>query len=161
MSTNPKHSRGGRLRVGTSGFVYRDWRGPVYPSRLPQREWFAHYATLFDTVELRDPSWLHDEVYETLRRHGAALCLHDLLPGLPQILTTDWTYVRFHGPNAREEKYVGEYGGRRLWRVSDRLAAWLDDGNDAYAYFNNDYGGAAVRDAQWLQRRLGLPPPRA
>jgi uncharacterized protein YecE (DUF72 family) len=107
-------------------------------------------------VELRDPSWLHDDVYETLRRHGAALCLHDLLPGLPQILTTDWTYVRFHGPNALTEKYVGDYGGRRLWRPADRIGRWIEEGNDVYAYFNNDYGGAAVRDAQWLQRRFDL-----
>jgi uncharacterized protein YecE (DUF72 family) len=107
-------------------------------------------------VELRDPSWLHDDVYETLRRHGAALCLHDLLPGLPRVLTTDWTYVRFHGPNALTEKYVGDYGGRRLWRSADRMGAWLDDGDDVFAYFNNDYGGAAARDAQWLQRRFGL-----
>jgi uncharacterized protein YecE (DUF72 family) len=112
-------------------------------------------------VELRDASWLHDDVYETLRRHGAALCLHDLLPGLPQMLTTDWTYARFHGPKALDEKYVGEYGGRRLWRASDRFAGWLEGGTDVYAYFNNDYGGAAVRDAQWLQRRFGLCPDRA
>ena len=51
-------------------------------------------------VELRDPSWLHHETYDLLRRHGAALCVHDLLAGHPWELTTDWTYVRFHGPNA-------------------------------------------------------------
>ena len=33
-----------RLRVGCSGWVYRDWRGVVYPQTLPQREWFQHYA---------------------------------------------------------------------------------------------------------------------
>jgi uncharacterized protein YecE (DUF72 family) len=44
----------GIARVGCSGWVYKDWRGVVYPERLPQREWFAHYATLFDTVELNN-----------------------------------------------------------------------------------------------------------
>ncbi len=111
-------------------------------------------------VEARDPTWLHDEVYEVLERHGAALCLHDLLEHHPWIRTTDWTYVRFHGPNAREEKYVGRYGGRRLWRAADRLRAWVDEGSDVYAYFNNDFGGAAVADAQWFKERLetGVPP---
>ena len=51
-------------------------------------------------VELREPSWLHDDVFEVLRRHGAALCIHDLLADHPFELTTDWTYVRFHGPDA-------------------------------------------------------------
>ena len=103
-----------------------------------------------------------DEIFDVLRAHGAALCVHDLLPDHPWVLTTSWTYVRFHGPNAREQKYVGQYGGRRLWRAADRLRAWIDDGHDVYAYFNNDWHGAAVLDAQWLRGRLGGPgTPRA
>jgi uncharacterized protein YecE (DUF72 family) len=105
-------------------------------------------------VEFRDASWLHDEAYDVLRRHGAALCIHDLLPQHPWLLTTTWTYVRFHGPDALEHKYVGRYGGRRLWRPADRVRAWLDQGHDVYAYFNNDFGGGAVLDAQWLRDRL-------
>ena len=42
----------GRLRVGCSGWVYRDWRGTVYAPELPRRDWFADYAKRFDTVEL-------------------------------------------------------------------------------------------------------------
>ena len=42
----------GQVRVGCSGWVYRDWRGIVYPTDLPQRRWFESYATRFDTVEL-------------------------------------------------------------------------------------------------------------
>ena len=105
-------------------------------------------------VELRDTSWLHDDVYDVLRRHGAALCIHDLLPDHPWVRTTDWTYVRFHGPDALSVKYFGRYGGRRLWRTADRLAGWLDDGCDVYAYFNNDWHGHAVADAAWLRDRL-------
>lgn len=40
------------IRLGTSGFSYDDWVGPVYPPGLPRRAWLEHYATLFDTVEL-------------------------------------------------------------------------------------------------------------
>ena len=113
-------------------------------------------------VEVRDASWLHDDVYEVLERHGAALCIHDLLDHHPWIRTTDWTYVRFHGPNALHEKYVGRYGGRRLWRPAERLAQWADEGVDAYVYFNNDYGGAAIEDATWFRRRIGpAARPRA
>lgn len=110
--------------------------------------------TLRWAVELRDPSWLHDDVFAVLADHDAALCLHDLLPDHPWLLTAGWTYVRFHGPRAREAPYRDRYTGRRLRPVADRLAAWRDAGIDVYAYFNNDTGGAAVSDAFWLRGRL-------
>jgi uncharacterized protein YecE (DUF72 family) len=242
----------GRAHVGCSGWMYKDWRGIVYPEKLPQRRWFEHYATLFDTVELnntfyrlpppstvegwaaqappgfvyaaklgqfgshrmklrdavtwlpnhldrierlgpsvgptlvqlpprwkrnaerldefltaaptrvrwavelRDPTWVHDDVFDVLRRHGAALCIHDLLPDHPWVRTTDWTYVRFHGPNALEVKYNGLYGPDRLEPTAIRLAEWLEEGCDVYAYFNNDWYGHAVTDARWLADRLAV-----
>jgi uncharacterized protein YecE (DUF72 family) len=105
-------------------------------------------------VEVRDPSWLHDDVYDCLRRHGAALCLHDLLADHPWVLTASWTYLRFHGPHATEDPYAGRYTGRRLWRVADALGEVLDGGGDVYAYFDNDRHGDAVVDATWLRDRL-------
>jgi len=89
-----------------------------------------------------------------LERHGAALCIHDLLEQHPWIRTTNWAYLRFHGPDARNHAYVGRYGGRRLWRAAKQVANWLDDGDDVYVYFNNDTGGAAVKDARWLIAKL-------
>jgi uncharacterized protein YecE (DUF72 family) len=243
-------SRVGRARIGCSGWNYDDWRGTVYPPALAKRQWFAHYTTLFDTVEVnntfyrlptvsaverwaaqappdfvyatklgqfgshrmklrdaarwlpnhldrvlrlgrslgptlvqlpprwkrnagrldeflgtaptsvrwavevRDPTWLHDDVYTVLRDHGAALCIHDLLPDHPWELTADWTYLRFHGPQALQTKYVGAYTGRRLRPVAERVARLLNRGIDVYAYFNNDVGGHAVTDAAWLRDRV-------
>jgi uncharacterized protein YecE (DUF72 family) len=40
------------VRIGCSGWNYRDWRGRFYPDGLPARRWLAHYATVFDTVEV-------------------------------------------------------------------------------------------------------------
>lgn len=37
--------------MGTSGWQYRDWRGPLYPPGLPQRRWLEHYASQYVTVE--------------------------------------------------------------------------------------------------------------
>ena len=90
-------------------------------------------------------------MFEVLHRHGAALCLHDLLPKHPWILTTDWTYVRFHGPQATVSPYQGAYGPQRLQPWAECLAGELRRGHDIYAYFNNDYHGHAVTDAQWLR----------
>lgn len=40
------------VRIGCSGWSYRDWRGVLYPEGVPARRWLEHYATVFDTVEL-------------------------------------------------------------------------------------------------------------
>jgi uncharacterized protein YecE (DUF72 family) len=245
----------GAARIGCSGWSYRDWRGVVYPRALPQRDWFAYYATMFDTVELnstfyrlpsvatvdtwaraappgflyavklgafgshrmklgdaaswlsnhldrarrlghalgptlvqlpprwkrnvarldeflnaapttmrwavelREPSWLDDEVFAVLARHGAALCVHDLLVDHPWLTTTNWTYVRFHGPNASERPYRGSYDGQHLQTWAARLAALLSTGADGYVYFNNDYEGNAVGDALRLRKMLGGDGP--
>jgi len=37
--------------IGTSGWQYDDWRGPVYPREIPQRAWLESYAERFATVE--------------------------------------------------------------------------------------------------------------
>jgi uncharacterized protein YecE (DUF72 family) len=40
------------LSIGCSGFSYRHWRGNFYPQDMPTKEWFAHYMSVFSTVEL-------------------------------------------------------------------------------------------------------------
>ena len=37
--------------IGTSGWQYRDWRGPLYPAGVPQRRWLEHYAAQYQSVE--------------------------------------------------------------------------------------------------------------
>ncbi|MGZ6999168.1 MAG: DUF72 domain-containing protein [Acidimicrobiia bacterium] len=129
---------------------------PHWRRDVPRLEAFLVQAPsdLRWAVELRDPSWIHDDGFAVRAAHGAALCLHDLLPRLPRVLTTSWTYVRFHGPHAVDAPYRGGYGGRRLWRHAQRFAEWLADDVDVYAYFNNDFGGHAFTDARWLSERL-------
>jgi uncharacterized protein YecE (DUF72 family) len=38
--------------IGCSGFHYKEWKGIFYPDKLAQKNWFAHYATRFNTLEL-------------------------------------------------------------------------------------------------------------
>ncbi|MBI2217029.1 MAG: DUF72 domain-containing protein [Candidatus Rokubacteria bacterium] len=44
----------GRVLIGTSGYVYGDWRGRFYPQALPARQWLSFYAARFPTVELNN-----------------------------------------------------------------------------------------------------------
>ena len=236
-------SGGPPVRIGTSGYQYRHWKGRFYPEDLPQKKWFQHYAGVFDTVEInntfyrlpgpetfeqwrrlapkgfeyaikfsrygshirrlrdadqtierylasarrlgrrlgptllqlpprwradpprlddflsaaprslrwavefRDADWLRDEVFDILRRHGAALCIHDLLPRHPRELTAEWTYLRYHG-----EHYGGSYSRQFLVAEARRIAGLLDGGHAVYAYFNNDRDACAVRNALDLRR---------
>ena len=43
-----------RIRIGCSGWNYRQWRELFYPRGLPARRWFAFYAEHFDTVEINN-----------------------------------------------------------------------------------------------------------
>lgn len=40
------------IRVGTSGFQFKDWRGPFYPEGLPEPEMLGFYSRRFAAVEL-------------------------------------------------------------------------------------------------------------
>jgi uncharacterized protein YecE (DUF72 family) len=103
-------------------------------------------------VEFRDPTWYRPDVVEVLDRSGVAMCLHDM-PGsaTDRARVGPFVYVRFHGAEA---KYAGAYSRPRL----ARWAEWLQDqrrgGADVYAYFNNDIGAHAPRDAMTLRGML-------
>ena len=43
---------GGEIRIGTSGWNYKHWKGPFYPERMPDSRLLEHYVKFFDTVEL-------------------------------------------------------------------------------------------------------------
>jgi uncharacterized protein YecE (DUF72 family) len=43
------------LRIGTSGWQYRHWKGRFYPKELPTAKWLDYYTRWFDTVELNNP----------------------------------------------------------------------------------------------------------
>ncbi len=40
------------VRIGCSGWQYKDWRGRLYPEGLGQPRWLQRYAEVFDTVEV-------------------------------------------------------------------------------------------------------------
>jgi uncharacterized protein YecE (DUF72 family) len=247
------------IRIGCSGWQYKHWKGDLYPTELRQTEWFAFYATKFDTVEInnsfyrlpeaatfarwreqaprqflyavkasrflthmkklkdpedplerffdnarelgpllgpvlyqlpprwpvnlerfehflealgqqnralrasgfragvrhavefRHPSWYDERVFNLLRHHRVALCLHDMHGSAsPQVVVGPFVYVRFHG----RTKYAGRYEDSHLDMWADWFAERVSDGLAVFAYFNNDSGGHAPRDAVRLRERV-------
>jgi uncharacterized protein YecE (DUF72 family) len=43
-----------RVRIGTSGFSYKEWRGTFYPEKLPEAKMLSFYGERFDTVEINN-----------------------------------------------------------------------------------------------------------
>ncbi|MGH7275306.1 MAG: DUF72 domain-containing protein [Nitrospiria bacterium] len=41
-----------KILIGTSGFSYKEWKGPFYPEKLPDREMLRYYAASFPAVEI-------------------------------------------------------------------------------------------------------------
>jgi uncharacterized protein YecE (DUF72 family) len=103
-------------------------------------------------MEFRDPSWYAPAILDLLARRRVALCLHDMAGSATErVRLGPFVYVRFHGAS---DKYGGGYSEDRLRGWADWLAAQRAEGCDVYAYFNNDVGGHAPRDAVTLRRLL-------
>ncbi|WP_283136149.1 DUF72 domain-containing protein [Rhizohabitans arisaemae] len=94
-------------------------------------------------VEPRHSSWWTEEIHALLTHHGAALCWSDQAgrPINPLWRTADWGYLRLHQGTARP---FPSYGRAALRSWVDRIG---DTSGDFHVYFNNDAGGAAVRNA--------------
>jgi uncharacterized protein YecE (DUF72 family) len=102
--------------------------------------------------EFRHPSWFAADVYALLRDRDAALVIGDdpKRPFQTHELTAGWTFIRFHrGRRGRN----GNYSETELEEWKRRIAAWRSK-VDVYAYFNNDWEGYAVANAQWLRKHL-------
>jgi uncharacterized protein YecE (DUF72 family) len=132
-------------------------RFPAEPERL--RDLLAALPSgMRPAFEFRDPSWVNDEVLGMLDAAGAAFVLADR-PGarVTDVVTGGWSYVRFHQGGTDRPGYPRE----KLRRWARRISSL--DARDVFVYFNNDTGGAAVRDAFTLTellleaREVGLP----
>lgn len=139
-------------------------RGPLLVQLPPTMErdderldWFLARlpSWMRPVVEFRHPSWTDDTVFALLERRGAAYCVMSGA-ALPCILraTSELVYIRLHGPDTAS-LYAGSYSSADIEWWADRIREWEAQGRQVYAYFNNDGGGNAVRDADALRSALG------
>ncbi|BDG10505.1 DUF72 domain-containing protein [Anaeromyxobacter paludicola] len=115
----------GAIRVGTSGYQYRHWRGVLYPEGLAQRLWLARYARSFDCLEL-------NATFYRLPLPGAVERWRAQVPGdfrfavkgsrylthMKQLLDPEPGLARFLDPVRR----LGGKLGPILWQLPPRLA---------------------------------------
>ncbi len=102
-------------------------------------------------VEPRHDSWWVPAIRSVLERRTAALCWADRRGRrvTPLWRTTDWGYLRLHEGRANPRP---RYGRAALSTWLDRVASAFParEETPVYVYFNNDPGGAAIRDAAAL-----------
>ena len=97
--------------------------------------------------EFRHESWIDDEVHETLRAHGAALCLADTEEGEPPLVSTaSWGYLRLRRP---------DYGDEQLstWAGRVRGQPW----EEAFVFFKHEDEGKGPALAHRFLEIAGAP----
>jgi uncharacterized protein YecE (DUF72 family) len=123
---------------------------PTLQLELPRLQ---HFLALLSrdrrwAIEFRHPSWHSKDVYALLTDSGVALCI-PVGGGLDpdRVTTAPFTYIRMH----RGREPAGGFTDDELTSWARQLRALRSAGKDTYVYFNNDWGGYAVRDALKLR----------
>jgi uncharacterized protein YecE (DUF72 family) len=95
--------------------------------------------------EFRHASWFDDEVYDTLRARGAALCLADTdeAPDPALVPTADWGYLRLRR---------AEYDAAALDSWAERILCqpW----KAAWVFFKHEEAGVGPKLAAEMMKRL-------
>jgi uncharacterized protein YecE (DUF72 family) len=106
-------------------------------------------------IEIRHPSFMHDDFISLLKRHDIGLVVADTAGKWPKMfhVTSDFVYVRLHGD---VKIYTSGYSERALDRWARRIRSWARQGRDVYVYFDNDVKVRAPFDALNLMRQLRL-----
>lgn len=145
------------IRIGTSGWVYGDWRERFYPAGVPQRRWLEYYAERFDTVELNATT------YRLPTESQVAAWCANVPPGF--LFTVKLSRLITHRRDLppRVDRFIENYFARAacfdprklaqiliqfppyLKRDDVRLAAFLDKLPQEYRYV------AEFRDGSWFE----------
>ena len=98
-------------------------------------------------VEMQNPEWQIDEVFDLLARHGATLCATDLddrdAPDLRLIGRSIYLRLR---RSAYSEADLADWAGR--------LTPFLESGTDCFVFFRHDSDGTSALRAEGLRALL-------
>jgi uncharacterized protein YecE (DUF72 family) len=96
------------------------------------------------TFEFRNSTWLVDEVYRLLEKHGIALCLAESEKlEVPKVITAPFVYSRL-----RKDEYSPQDREEIATRVREQLSA----GRDTYVFFKHEDDPAGAMYAEELLR---------
>ncbi|MFH1736782.1 MAG: DUF72 domain-containing protein [Actinomycetota bacterium] len=99
--------------------------------------------------EFRGENWLTAETYTVLDSHGCGVVIADSnrFPSAGDTVCGGFVYLRFHGRTANGYNY--RVSDLKVW--AEKIKRWMVEGRDVFAYFNNDAGAYAIRNAKTLK----------
>jgi len=96
--------------------------------------------------EFRNQTWLVDDVYKLLEKHGAALCLAESERfEVPHVITANFVYSRL-----RKEDYTPEERAE----IGTRVRRLVDEGRDVYVFFKHEETPAGALYAEELLAKI-------
>lgn len=136
--------------------------GPLLFQLPPTLKYESHLANTFlkhfcssfrHTIEVRHPSWLNPDFFKQLRDSETAFCISDTAGRYPyrEEITADFAYVRLHGSR---KLYASEYEWEEIEIWAKRIESW--GLKEVFVYFDNDFEGHAIRNAQMLKELLNV-----
>jgi uncharacterized protein YecE (DUF72 family) len=109
------------------------------------------------SFEFRHETWFDPDVYDLLKKYNACLCVaHSARFPCVKVETADFIYLRFHGGTAL---YNSDYTDQELTVWADYAKQFKN--KDILAFFNNDVGGFAVKNAVTFQQMLTRSVPKS
>lgn len=104
--------------------------------------------------EFRGENWLTAETYKVLDSYGCGVVIadSDRYPTAEDAVCGGFVYLRFHGRTANGYNYRES----DLMEWAEKIKRWMVEGHDVYAYFNNDAGAFAIRNARALNAMVKL-----
>ncbi len=111
------------------------------------------YAEYRFAIEIRHPSWIVGDFFDLLAQYSLAYVIADSGDRYPyhEAVTADFVYLRFHG---HEQLYASEYDESALHAYAEKITGWLKDNKEIWVFFNNDFNGYAVKNAETLRTIL-------
>jgi uncharacterized protein YecE (DUF72 family) len=110
-------------------------------------------------VEFRHPSWLREETWSLLRKHDIAYTIVDE-PLLPQDIriTTDFSYIRWHGHGA-SPWFNYRYNDEQLQTWVPKIKEICKHTKETYGMFNNHFHCYAPENCLRIMELLGVATP--
>jgi uncharacterized protein YecE (DUF72 family) len=110
-------------------------------------------------VEFRHLSWMRNETWKLLKKHGVTFTIVDepLLP--PEVhVTSDSAYFRWHGHGMRPW-FNYRYSSEELAPWAPKVRNVANKVKKVYGYFNNHFHGYAVENCLQILEMLGILTP--
>jgi uncharacterized protein YecE (DUF72 family) len=153
-----------KIHIGTSGWVYKHWKGIFYPEKFPSADWLSYYAQFFNVTEI-NASFYRLQSKEAVTNWTSQVppdfifCpkMHRFLSHMKKLLDPEEPLERFFGAFDFMQKMMGPV----LIQLPHFFPFKYDRAENLYRVLRQNYGDyefvMEVRHDTWMHNEsLGL-----